>query len=141
MTSRRNFLKKGTVGAIAAGLTLGLGEKISARESFASDKTLIHLDRAAFASQLGSAFLINRGQKQISLKLIDVVDRGSKKTMSRDREAFTLVLRGSNSATLTQETYAIEHEKLGAFSMLVVPVSSRDQDARYYEININRLHG
>ena len=141
MTSRRNFLKKGTIGAIAAGFTLGLGEKISAREVFASDSVLRGLNRAAFASQVGSMFVIIRGQKRIPLKLIDVVDRGSRNTMSREREAFTLVLSGSNSASLQQETYAIEHEKLGGFSMLVVPVLSRDQNARYYEININRLHG
>jgi hypothetical protein len=138
MTSRRKFLTQGTLGAIAAGFTLGLGDKVIGREVLASSTTTLGLNRAAFASQLQTTFLINDGTRKIPLKLVEVVDRG--KTTGQ-REAFALVLRGTNFSPLNQETYAIEHEKLGRFSLLVVPILAQDKKARYYEININRLHG
>lgn len=141
MTSRRKFLTQGTLGAIAAGFTLGLGDKVLGREALASSTAPLGLNRAAFASQLQTTFLINDGSRKTPLKLIEVVDRGSRKTMTGQREAFALLLRGTNFSPLDQETYAIEHEKLGRFSLLVVPILAQDKKARYYEININRLHG
>jgi len=139
MTSRRKFLTQGTLGAIAAGFTLGLGDKVIGREVLVSSTTTtLGLNRAAFASQLQTTFLINDGTRKIPLKLVEVVDRG--KTTGQ-REAFALVLRGTNFSPLNQETYAIEHEKLGRFFLLVVPILAQDKKARYYEININRLHG
>jgi len=141
MTSRRNFLKQGTLGAIAAGFTFGLGSKMSEHAALASATAPFGLNRAAFASQLHTTFLINQGARKIPLKLIEVVDLGSRQTARGEREAFALVLRGSNGSPLEQETYPIEHEKLGGFSFLVVPIFSRDKSARYYEINVNRLHG
>lgn len=139
MTSRRKFLKQGTFGALAAGVTLGLSNKVPGQAP-ASGKAL-GLNRAAFASQLHTLFLVNDGDKKVPLKLTEVVDLGSKKTLSGQREAFALVFRGDNSLPLNQATYSIEHEKLGGFSLLVVPILSRDNRARCYEININRLHG
>ena len=140
MTSRRNFLKHGTLGAIAAGFSLGLGDEFS-RVAAAGYSAPLGLNRAAFASQLRTTFLINEGSRKVALKLIDVVDIGSRRTARGTREAFALVLRGSSATPLEQETYTIEHERLGTFSFLVVPIVSRDTRARYYEININRLHG
>lgn len=141
MTSRRNFLKHGTLGAIAAGFSLGLGDDFSRVAAAASDAAPLGLNRAAFASQLRTTFLINEGSRKVALRLIDVVDIGSRRTAHGTREAFALVLRGSSATPLEQETYTIEHERLGTFSFLVVPIVSRDTRARYYEININRLHG
>ena len=139
MTSRRNFLKKGTFGAIAAGFSFGLGDALT-RVS-ASPMSTLGLNQAAFASQLRTTFLINQGSRKVPLKLVDVVEIGSKRKAGSVKEAFALVLRGSDEMPLEQETYMIEHEKLGVFSFLVVPVISRDTNFRYYEININRLHG
>lgn len=138
MTSRRNFLKHGTLGSIAAGFTLGLGNEVVGRS--ASAGAPLGLSREAFAARLDTTFLINDGSKQVPLKLVDVIDHGAKNASNR-REAFTLVLRGSKSSSLKQATYSIEHQQLGGFSFLLVPVVSRDRAARYYEININRLHG
>src|SRR5436305_11538448 len=123
-TSRRFFLKHGTLGAIAAGFSLGLGDKIVGRESILSAQPL-GLNRAAFASQLNTMFLINDGSRKVNLKLIDVADLGSKHSSNGLREAFSLVFRGDTALPLKQQTYFIEHEKLGGFSFLVVPIFSR----------------
>ena len=141
MTSRRKFLKQGTLGALAAGITLGLGEKTKGRAVGTASPGVVGLDRAAFRAQLHTMFVVKQGKKQVPLELIEVTDLGSKSTVFRQREAFALLLRGSNNATLEQETYTIEHEKLGVFSFLIVPIGLRNKDSRHYEININRLHG
>ena len=138
MTSRRKFLKQGTLGALAAGVTVGLGNKAIGRTSSDSSSALV-LNRAAFLSQLRTTFVINDGRRKVPLKLIEVSDLGSKR--DGRREAFALMFSGNSSSTLKQETYSIDHEKLGQFSMLLVPVCARDKTVRYYEINVNRLHG
>jgi hypothetical protein len=140
MTSRRKFLQHGTLGALAAGLSFGAGD-VATGLTAASSVAPLGPNRAEFESQLQTTFLINQGRRKVALKLIDVVNIGSRRTERGAREAFALVLRGSHDSPLKQETYAIEHDKLGAFSFLVVPIISRDKKARYYEININRLHG
>ena len=137
MTSRRKFLKQGAIGAMAAGFAVSLGDKAIGRTTFDSSSALSGLNRAAFASQLRTTFVINSGSRKVPLKLIEVNDLGSKTR----REAFALVFSGEHSTQLKQETYLIEHEKLGAFSMLLVPVFARTKNVLYYEINVNRLHG
>ena len=139
MTSRRKFLKQGTLGALAAGLSFGLGDKV--RAGTMSSSLPLGLNREAFASQLHTTFHIKRGSESVPLKLIDVAEIGSKRTVHGTREAFALVLRGSDETQLEQDTYVIEHDKLGALSFLMVPIGLRDKSSRYYEININRLHG
>lgn len=141
MTSRRKFLKQGTLGALAAGVTLGLGDKISGRTTWAASNGMPGLNRAAFASQLHTKFVVNNGKQKVELELIEVANLGSKRTVLGQREAFSLVFSGSDATPLEQSTYAIEHEKLGFFSFLMVPVGLRKKNSRYYEININRLHG
>ena len=142
MVSRRNFLKKGTLGR-AVGVSIGLTEKAGALNSSASATGLAaadrgaRLDRAAFASQLNTTFRIKAGNRAVQVKLVEVVDLGSQ----GQREAFALTFRGDRKNALKQETYAIEHARLGGFSFLVVPAPSRDESSRYYEVNINRLHG
>src|ERR1044071_3976127 len=120
MTSRRKFLKQGTFGALAAGLTLGIGEKVTGRTAWSASHGLLGLNRAAFASQLHTTFVVKNGKEQVALELIEVTSLGSKTTTSGQREAFALVLRGSDNTPLEQDTYSIEHEKLGVFSFLMV---------------------
>lgn len=141
MTSRRKFLKQGALGAIAAGVTVGLADKAIGHTSGNSSTALSGLDRAAFAAQLRTTFVINNGNRKVPLKLIEVNDLGSTRAITGPREAFALVFSGNHSSALKQETYLIEHAKLGSFSMLLVPVFARDKTVHYYEINVNRLHG
>jgi hypothetical protein len=102
---------------------------------------MLGLSRAAFASQLHTTFVVKNGAEKVHLELIEVTNLGPRTTTSGQREAFALVLRGSDATSLEQDTYAIEHEKLGVFSFLMVPVGLRNKKSRHYEININRLHG
>src|SRR5262245_42156252 len=139
MTSRRKFLKQGTLGALAAGVSLGLGDRSIAAAT--SSSSALGLNRAAFASQLRTTFHIKQGSQKIPLTLIDVAEIGSRHKVNGLREPLALVLRGSNASRLERDSDVIEHETLGTFSCLMVPIGSPGNSSRYYEININRLHG
>jgi hypothetical protein len=138
-TSRRGFLRKGTVGAFGAAVSLGLTDKAVGHGGLSSTAPRLSLDKAAFRGQLKTMFFI--GVSKVPINLIDVVDLGSKRTNNGPREAFSLTFHGDHSSPLEQQTYMIEHEKLGMFSLFIVPIVSRDKSARYYEAVINRLHG
>jgi hypothetical protein len=143
-TSRRSFLKQGTLVALAAGVPFGLASDVSAGtifgESVAPPAAGLGLTKAAFESQLNTQFLINESNQKVALKLVEVAELRSKKSARDGKEGFSLLFRGSHSTPLRQHTYLIEHARLGMFSFLIVPVMSRDKPAPYYEAVINRLH-
>ena len=135
-SSRREFLKRGTFVALAAGVPLSLTEK-----AFGTTKsTAAGLNMAAFKSQLGTSFHINHQASKVNFKLVDVTSFASRKQTAAGKEGFSLLFRGPKETTLKQDTYLIEHEQLGMFSFLVVPVGTKDTRAPHYEAVINRLH-
>jgi hypothetical protein len=137
--SRRGFLRNGTLGAVGAAAGLGLANKTFGHAELTSTAPRLALDRAAFQAHLNTDFLI--GITKVPIKLIDVVDLGSKRTADGTKEAFSLTFRATAETTLPQNTFMIEHEKLGMFSLFIVPIVARDKSNRYYEAVINRLHG
>ena len=135
-SSRREFLKRGTFVALAAGLPLALTEN-----TFGTTKsTSAGLNMASFKSQLGTSFQINHQASKVKIMLVDVADFASRKQTAAGKEGFSLLFRGPQETTLKQDTYLIEHEELGMFSFLVVPVGTKDTRAPHYEAVINRLH-
>jgi hypothetical protein len=122
--------------ALAAGVPLSLTEK-----AFGTTKsTAAGLNMAAFKSQLGTSFHINHQASKVNFKLVDVTSFASRKQTAAGKEGFSLLFRGPKETTLKQDTYLIEHEQLGMFSFLVVPVGTKDARAPHYEAVINRLH-
>lgn len=134
--SRREFLKRGMFGALAAGVPLALTEKISGMGT----STAAGLNMSSFKSQLGTNFLINHATAKVKFKLVDVTNFASRKQAAAGKEGFSLIFRGPKETTLKQDTYLIEHEELGMFTFLVVPVGTKDTRAPRYEAVINRLH-
>jgi len=137
-TSRRDFLKNGSLVALAAGVPMGLAEKAAGSKN-AVPSVGFGLTRAAFMAQLNTDFLINIDGAKVAVRLVDVTDLPKRGAAGR-KEAFSLLFRGDRSDLLKQDTYLIEHEKLGLFSFLIVPVMNRDKSAPRYEAIINRLH-
>ena len=137
-TSRRDFIKKGSLVALIAGVPVSLAERTAASEA-AVPSGAFGLNKAAFLAQLNSTFLIHEGASKIAVRLVDVADLPRRGASVR-KEAFSLLFRGDKAMALKQNTYLIEHEKLGLFSFLVVPIMSKDKSARHYEAIINRLH-
>jgi len=54
------------------------------------------------------------------------------------KECFSLIFKGSPATSLRQNSYRVEHDSLGKFRMLVVPVGNSKQNL--YEAVFNRLN-
>jgi hypothetical protein len=137
-TSRRDFLKKGSLVALVAGVPVSLAARVVASET-AAPAAVFGLTKANFLAQLNTNFLINDGAAKVWVKLVDVTDL-PRRGAGKHKEAFSLIFHGDEAAALKQNTYQIEHEKLGLFSFLVVPVMRRRKDVANYEAIVNRLH-
>ena len=138
-SSRREFLKRGSWMALAAGVPLSLAEKASGFGISASTGES-GLTKAAFESQLNTKFLVNHEASKVNVTLVEVAELTSHKEKRARKEGFSLLFRGSPDSTLKQNTYLIEHEKLGMFSFLLVPIGIRNKRAPYYEAVVNRLY-
>jgi uncharacterized protein DUF6916 len=138
-TSRRDFIRKSAVVALAAGVSGGLTKRTAAAGIFAGE-TNSTLTKAAFAANLNTDFFIRNGGTRVKTKLVEVSDLKKPASVPSSREGFSLLFRGDRSKTLQQNTYVIEHQKLGTFSFLVVPVRTQDNTALFYEAVVNRLY-
>lgn len=139
-TTRRNFLKKGTVIALAAGIPMSLAKDAVAETLIDSSGTR-SLSKKDFTRCLNSEFIIQSAGNRVRTKLVDVADIPRPRGTTTDREGFSLLFRGSRSQNLRQGTYIIEHEKLGKFSFLLVPSKDGDEAGRHYLATVNRLFG
>jgi len=137
-SSRREFLKRGTLVALAAGVPLSVAETVSGKST--TTTAAAGLNMQAFKSQMGTSFFLNEEASKIKVTLVDVTNLASRKQSAAGKEGFSLLFRGSKDTSLKQNTYLIEHDRLGMFSFLVVPVRTRDTRAPYYEAVVNRLH-
>ena len=138
-SSRREFLKRGSWMALAAGVPLVLTEKTLALGASAGSAGS-GLSKAVFESQLHTKFVINDGAAKVAVMLVDVTNFASRKEIKAGKEGFSLTFRGPKNMPLPQNTYLIEHEKLGMFSFLIVPVKTKDNRAAHYAAVINRLN-
>jgi uncharacterized protein DUF6916 len=141
-TSRRDFLKKGSLVALAAGIPLSVAGKVIGKEALASSNALgsLGLSKAAFKSQLNTEFLVNDGTAKRKVRLFAVEDLSQSDKFGNGKEGFSLLFRGDQTSRLVQNTYFIEHARLGGFSFLLVPILARDKSAPQYEAIINHLH-
>jgi len=136
-TSRRNFLKSGSLVALAAGVPMSFASKALGSEEALSSSGF-SLNKTAFLSQLNTDFLLSHGGSKVAIRLVAVSDL-PRRGASLSGEGFSLVFRGNRERPLRQATYVIEHDQLGEFSFLVVPILRRDQSSFYYEAVVNRL--
>ena len=138
-SSRREFLKRGTLVALAAGVPLVLSKKVSGMEEGGSSSES-DLSLADFKAQLDTTFVLNHQASKVRIKLVNVADLASPKQTASGKECFSLMFRGPQGTRLKQNTYLIEHEKLGTFSFLMVPMRSKDARGQHYEAVVNRLY-
>ncbi len=94
-----------------------------------------NLSHAAFLEQLKSKFLLQQeGGAAVELELCQV----STLLSGPLQEAFSLVFRGPAGQLLAQRTYRFEHDVIGSFEILIVPIR-KDDDGLCYEAIFNRL--
>ena len=87
-----------------------------------------------FSPHLNSRFQMRYGDSQIAeLELISVTDVGSTPRQIQ----FSLVFLAPESAPLWQGIYTLDHDKLGTFSLFLVPIG-KDKQGVEYEAIFNR---
>ncbi len=146
-TSRRKFIKTGTMGLLYAGVPGVLAKVVVGRPNAASNlpeghaNGLINFTKDTFTPYLNTTFRVKTGSGAVDLRLTKITDL---KAISRipariaGKESSSLLFVGSsNAACLTQDTYVLEHAALGRFSLFLVPVGKSTN--RHHEAIIIRL--
>lgn len=96
---------------------------------------LENLNSQVFSEQLHTTFQLQvPGAAPLALELTEVTDR----EQSPKVEQFSLIFKGPLTPHFGQGTYTIEHEKLGAFDLFVVPLGP-DSTGMSYQVIFNRL--
>lgn len=92
------------------------------------------LNFETFAEQLNTSFLVKpAAELTVELRLIEAND----KSVPR-QEMFSLIFQGPEQTFLPQRLYPIEHDRIGAFDLFIVPIG-RDEDGYRYEAIFNRV--
>ena len=95
---------------------------------------MLPLDRvsdADFTPHLHSRFRLTVEKLSLELELVEVNDTG-RKSAPESRSSFSLLFKGAKDNLLPQQMYRIEHDKLDAMDLFIVPVRA-DQNGYYYE--------
>lgn len=133
-TSRRSFLKKGTIGLVAAAVPAVLGNvsfahPLGVSGLFTNDAGSV-FKREEFLRHVNTTFLVKDGARSISLKLNSVKDhKAASKNPSKiaGKESFSLLFnRTGKGSALPQETYLLKHPQMGSFRLFLVPVGKRE---------------
>lgn len=88
-----------------------------------------------FSGHENSKFLMHYGDSQtVELELISVTDTGS----SPRQAQFSLVFQGPPNGPAAQNIFRLDHQKLGALDLFLVPIG-RNKDGFQYEAIFNRM--
>lgn len=91
--------------------------------------------KETFAEHLNTRFrTTSQGVPSLEVELIEV--KAGRSTTRQ--EQFSLLFRGPQDVPLPQGMFQLEHDKMGAFDLFMVPVR-KDEDGFYYEAVFNRL--
>lgn len=91
---------------------------------------------AAFEAALKTSFRLTLADAPpVELELSGVIRARSGE--SSEYESFSLVFRGPRDPTLPQRIYRIEHDRIGAFDLFLVPIAC-EADGMKYEAVFNR---
>jgi hypothetical protein len=143
--SRRNFLQAGSIALLSTGtplcLTSWAAQRTSQKGTSMTGRNL--MSKATFAALLNTPFLIlPRGNKRVRVELIQIEDRVSKPDQQlaarTGKECFSLAFRPSSYARLKQDTYRMQHSKLGNFDLFIGPIESK-KHGMIYEAIINHV--
>ena len=102
-----------------------------------------HLHTMTFSAELHTPFrILQSSRPAVDVELVEVTEKrsvaGLQPWAAAGQERFSIVFRGPREGALQQGMYQLQHERLGAFELFLVPVG-QDQDGVYYEAVFNRL--
>ena len=95
------------------------------------------ISEEAFRENLNTKFRVRaEAPRPVELELVEVKSYDAAENAQRGMERFSLFFRGPADICVPQGTYSLEHEKMGALDIFVVPVG-RDADGFLYESVFN----
>lgn len=146
LVSRRTFFAG--AGVLALGSTFfALRETQLLAPNASLAELLQTLQRSTFMRHLNDSFRLSvaDGTQQMTLRLTAVRDLTNIITFATEEQtrtyleaSFSLLFRGPLGQLLQQDSYTINHHRIGTFSLFVVP-SAADEQGQYYEAVFNRL--
>jgi hypothetical protein len=98
---------------------------------------MLELDKvssATFAAHQGSRFRICHGAEVLlEVELVQVTELRSpwREPPGDRRMPFSLVFRGPGTPSLVQHLFRVEHDRLGALELFLVPIGADDVGMRY----------
>ncbi|MGB9180196.1 MAG: hypothetical protein WCB68_13270 [Pyrinomonadaceae bacterium] len=93
------------------------------------------LEKAVFAENLNTKFILRPDDEHVvELELTNIKEIES----APGQEQFALHFRGPGNVYLPQRIYPLEHERMGAISLFLVP-TGRDENGYIYEAAFNRF--
>jgi hypothetical protein len=137
-------------GLISQSARFAFGQKDRLKDSYgnfqipaqALGDPLFHFTRATFEPYIQSEFRATVGPyRTVSLKLVKVEDQRpqARKGMPRmEGECFLLLFEASGELSDLQQTYVLQHEALGKFSLFLVGNAEKGK-AVFYSATINHL--
>jgi hypothetical protein len=91
----------------------------------------VSLTEKEFSQHVGTKFRTNLDQRELDLDLLEVKGYQSHANEQGGMERFSVVFAGPRDSYLPQQTYRMEHERMGEFEIFLVPVSGDDKSFRY----------
>jgi hypothetical protein len=151
--SRRGFLQSAFVSAVAVGVLSGSAVNVFGQKSDLKDsrgyfqippqalgERLFHFTQATFEPYLQSDFRVTVGPyKMVNLTLVKVEDQRPRKGLQRgEGECFSLLFKADDKLSDLQQTYVLQHEALGKFSLFLVDAGKKEGAIHYLAV-INRM--
>lgn len=147
--SRRGFLQSACISAVAVGMFSGSAVSVFGQKSGNKDskgyfqvpseafgERLFHFTQATFEPYLQSEFKVTVGPyKVVTLTLVKVEDQRPRKAAQRaEGECFSLLFRADGKLSDLQQTYVIQHEALGKFSLFLVDAGEKEKETHYLAV-------
>jgi hypothetical protein len=156
-TPRRDFLKSAFMSIAAAGIISHSAHSVFGQKNRLKDSQgnfqspaqaaadpVFHFTRATFEPYLESDFRVTVGPyRTVNLTLVKVEDLRKRQTRQKgmpqtEGECFMLLFKASGELSDLQQTYVLQHEALGKFSLFLVEASEKGK-AIYYSAIINHM--
>src|SRR6267143_5081721 len=90
------------------------------------------LTQEEFSRHLNTKFRVQLGDgPQIDLELVEVKGYLTKPGEQTGMERFSAYFKGPSEPYLAQNTYSLQHDRMGRFEIFIVPIARDEQGVRY----------
>jgi hypothetical protein len=91
------------------------------------------LTEQEFSQHVNTNFRVSDAQQPVELCLVEVkgYENKGERESQRGMERFSVFFTGPGDCYLPQKAYCLEHDRMGAFDIFLVPIGRDDQGYNY----------